>query len=90
MNATSFALGLLIVLFTMLLLHRMRKLKPQIAAYGSQRMCPSLRTDHISIKGTLLGWWQACDGGGGFDFKEMNHCLRTNCFSRRTEGAHKL
>ena len=41
MNATSFCFGLLIVLFTILLLHRMHKLKPRIAGYGSQRMCPS-------------------------------------------------
>jgi predicted amidophosphoribosyltransferase len=41
MNATSFSFGLLIVLFTIFLLHRMHKLKPQIAGYGSQRMCPS-------------------------------------------------
>jgi predicted amidophosphoribosyltransferase len=41
MNATSFSVGLLIVLFAILLLHRIHKLKPQIAGYGSQRMCPS-------------------------------------------------
>ena len=41
MNLTSFSFGLLIVLFTILLFHRMRKLKPRIAGYGSQRMCPS-------------------------------------------------
>jgi hypothetical protein len=41
MNATSFSFGLLIVLFTILLLHRMHKLKPHIPGYGSQRMCPS-------------------------------------------------
>jgi predicted amidophosphoribosyltransferase len=41
MNATGFSLGLLIVLFTILLLRRIRKLKPQIAGYGSQTMCPS-------------------------------------------------
>jgi hypothetical protein len=41
MNATSVSFGLLIVLFTILLLHGMRKLKPRIAGYGSQRMCPS-------------------------------------------------
>jgi hypothetical protein len=41
MNATSFSLGLLIVVFTILLLRRMHKLKPQIAGFGSQRMCPS-------------------------------------------------
>ena len=41
MNATSISLGLLIVLFTILLLHGMRKLKPQITAFQSQRICPS-------------------------------------------------
>jgi hypothetical protein len=41
MNATSFSFGLLIMLFTILLLRGMRKLKPRIAGYGSQRMCPS-------------------------------------------------
>jgi predicted amidophosphoribosyltransferase len=41
MNAISISLGLLIALFTILLLYKMRKLKPQIAGYGSQMMCPS-------------------------------------------------
>ncbi len=41
MNLTSFSFGVLIVLFTIVLLHRMHKLKPRIAGYGSQRMCPS-------------------------------------------------
>jgi hypothetical protein len=41
MSATSISFGLLIVLFTILLLHGMRKLKPRIAGYGSQTMCPS-------------------------------------------------
>ena len=41
MNAISFSFGLLIALFTVLLLHRMHKLKPQVAGYGSQTMCPS-------------------------------------------------
>jgi len=41
MNAISFSSGLLIVLFTILLLRRMHKLKPQVAGYGSQTMCPS-------------------------------------------------
>ena len=41
MNAASIFLGLLIVLFMILLLHWMRKLKPQIAGFQSQRMCPS-------------------------------------------------
>ena len=41
MNATSMFVGLLIVLFTILLLYKTRRLKPQIAGFGSQRMCPS-------------------------------------------------
>jgi len=34
-------LGLLIAVFAILLLYRMRKLKPQVGGYGLQRMCPS-------------------------------------------------
>ncbi len=40
MNAANISVGLLIVLFAFLALW-MRKLKPQIAGMGSQRMCPS-------------------------------------------------
>jgi hypothetical protein len=41
MSTTSISFGLLIALFAIRLLYRMRRLKPQIAGYGSQRMCPS-------------------------------------------------
>jgi len=42
MNATSISLGLLVVLFAILLLYKIRKLKPRgVVGYGSQRMCPS-------------------------------------------------
>ena len=41
MSAMSIFLGLLIVLFMTLLLKWMRKLKPQVAGFGSQRMCPN-------------------------------------------------
>jgi len=41
MGATSISIGLLITLLLILLLYRMRSLKPQIATFGSQRMCPS-------------------------------------------------
>jgi hypothetical protein len=41
MNATSMFVGLLIVLFTILLLYKTRRLKPLIAGFGSQRMCPA-------------------------------------------------
>ena len=40
MSEISISFGLLIALFAILVLYRMRKL-PQIAGYGSQRMCPS-------------------------------------------------
>jgi hypothetical protein len=41
MSAISISFGLLIALSAILLLYRMRKLKPQIGGFGSQRMCPS-------------------------------------------------
>jgi hypothetical protein len=41
MSATSIFIGLLIVLFTILLLHGMRKAKAEVAGSGSQRMCPN-------------------------------------------------
>ena len=41
MNASNIFLGLLIVVFTILVLHSMRKVKRQVAGSGSQRMCPS-------------------------------------------------
>jgi hypothetical protein len=41
MSATSISFALFIVLLTILLLHGMRRLKPQVAGFRSQRMCPS-------------------------------------------------
>jgi hypothetical protein len=41
MNPTSISFGLFIVLVATLLIHWMRKSKPQIAGYGTQMMCPS-------------------------------------------------
>jgi len=41
MSATNIFLGLLIALFTILLLRWLRKLKPEITGFQSQRMCPS-------------------------------------------------
>jgi hypothetical protein len=41
MNATSISFGLLIVLFTILLLYWISRLKPQPVGVQSQRMCPS-------------------------------------------------
>jgi hypothetical protein len=36
---------------------------------------PILRIDHASIKGKLLGVWQALYSGGVLDFKEINRRL---------------
>jgi hypothetical protein len=41
MNATSISFGVLIVLFTFLLLAWRLRLKPQTVGFRSQRMCPS-------------------------------------------------
>ncbi len=41
MNTASIFFGLLIVLFSILLLRWMRRLSPQFAGVQSQRMCPS-------------------------------------------------
>jgi predicted amidophosphoribosyltransferase len=41
MSAIRIAFSLMIALLVMLLLYPRRKVKPQIAAYGSQRMCPA-------------------------------------------------
>jgi predicted amidophosphoribosyltransferase len=41
MSAISISFVLLIALFAILLLYRVLKLQPQIAGFGSQRMCPS-------------------------------------------------
>ena len=55
MSAISISFGLPIALFAILLLYKMRKLKPQIAGFGSHKDVPVLRIDHISIKSMLLG-----------------------------------
>jgi len=41
MNVISISFGLLVALFAILLLYKIHKVKPQVAGYGSQRMCPS-------------------------------------------------
>ena len=40
MSAISISLGLLIAVLAILLLYKIRRLKPQVAGYGLQRMCP--------------------------------------------------
>jgi hypothetical protein len=41
MSAIGISFSLLVALVTILLVYRIRGLKPQIAGIGSQRMCPS-------------------------------------------------
>jgi len=52
MNATSIFFGLLIVLF--MILHWMRKAKPQIAGGQSQRMCPNCGLITPRLKASCL------------------------------------
>jgi hypothetical protein len=40
MTASSISFGLFFVLLAILLLYKIRKLKPRLTEYGSQRMCP--------------------------------------------------
>ena len=40
MSATRISLVLLIAMFVILLLYKIRKLRPQVTGYGTQRMCP--------------------------------------------------
>ena len=54
MNATSIFFGLLIVLFTILLLHGLRKVTVQLAGSGSQRMCPNCGLITSRLKASCL------------------------------------
>ena len=54
MNATNISFGLFIVLLTILLTHWMRKLKPQLAEFQSQRMCPSCGLITSRLKASCL------------------------------------
>ena len=72
MNATVMLVGLLIVLLTILLLHRTHKLKPRIARYGTQTMCPSCGLITSRLKPCLHGVWQVPYKSGVFNGREMN------------------
>ena len=54
MNAPGIFIGLLIVLFIILLLRWMRRLKPQLAGFQSQRMCPSCGLITSRLKASCL------------------------------------
>jgi hypothetical protein len=40
MSAIGISLGLLMAVFAILVLYKIRMRKPQVTGYGSQRMCP--------------------------------------------------
>jgi hypothetical protein len=54
MNTSSIFLGLLIVLFVILLFRWMRRLKPQLVGFQSQRMCPSCGLITSRLKASCL------------------------------------
>jgi len=49
--------------------------QPPIANDNNLKDVPELRIDHVSIKGKLLGVWQALYSGCVLDFREMNRHL---------------
>jgi hypothetical protein len=52
---------------------------------------PILRIDHVSIKGKLLGVWQAFYGGRVLDFKEMTRPIRScESFHQGDQGMQNL
>jgi hypothetical protein len=91
MSAISNHVGLLIALLTILLL-RPRRVKPETAAYGSQRMCvPGLRVDYVLVGGMLLGVWRISGRGQcDLDRREMSRWLLTNRFAPEVRNSDKL
>src|SRR6266700_1287772 len=59
MNATGAFLGLLIVLFMIVLLRWRRKMKPQLAQAGLQRMCPHCGLITSRVKSSCLACGKA-------------------------------
>jgi hypothetical protein len=53
MSATSISFALLIVLFLILLLYWIRRLKTAVSRVSITKDVPVLRIDHASIKGKL-------------------------------------
>ena len=41
MHGIAIGAGLLVVVFALMLAYRVRRMKPQMAGYASQRMCPA-------------------------------------------------
>ena len=64
LNPIGISFGLLVALVAILLLYKIRKLKPQVAGYGSQRMCPSC--------GLITSRFKACCLECGTPFKAVS------------------
>jgi hypothetical protein len=41
MNSIGIGVGVLALVIALLVAYRMRRLKPEVAGYGTQRMCPA-------------------------------------------------
>jgi hypothetical protein len=54
MSAVVVGAGLLVVVFAVVLAYRIRRLKPQMAGYASQRMCPACGLITPRAKATCL------------------------------------
>src|SRR5580700_3958873 len=72
----SYSSGLLVVVFTLLLLHWIRK-KPQIAGFRSQRMCPSCGLITSRLKALCLECVASfSERQGGLTVKKRTCCFR--------------
>jgi hypothetical protein len=54
MNAVGIGAGLLVVVVALVLAYRVRRMKPQMAGYASQRMCPACGLITPRAKATCL------------------------------------
>jgi hypothetical protein len=54
MSAVVVGAGLLVVVFAVVLAYRIRRMKPQMAGYASQRMCPACGLITPRAKATCL------------------------------------
>jgi predicted amidophosphoribosyltransferase len=91
MNATSIFLVLLIALLTILLAHWMRRLKPQLSGFQSQRMCPSCGLITSRLKARCLKCGKPLSVVV-LDFKEMNSdsFLRILLLGRPRHEKHQI
>jgi len=86
MSPTITYFGLFIVVLTILmLLRKMRKMKPEIAGYGTHKEVPVMWVDHISTEGVLLGVRQVSYIGGVFGYTQVNRDSSCDVLGQSTE-----